>query len=53
MFVEDEAEKCKGLELMFGQQTGKEYVFSKEQAEAVCVFKVVTSDFCGKQKRKG
>ncbi len=53
VFVEDEAEKCKGLRLMFGQQTGRDVVFSKEQAEAVYVFKVVSSDFCGKQKRKG
>ncbi len=52
VFVEETAEKCEGLAVMFRRQTGRKVTFTKEQAETVCVFKVVSDDFCGKQKVK-
>lgn len=53
VFVEDVVEKCKGLAVLFEQQTGREVAFTSEQADSVCVFKVVSGEFSGKQKRKG
>ena len=52
VFVEEASEKCGGLAVMFRRQTGRVVTFTKEQAETVCVFKVVSDDFCGKQKVK-
>ena len=52
VFVEDVAEKCKGLAVLFKQQTGRDVEFTQEQADMVCVFKVVSGEFSGKQKGK-
>ena len=53
VFIEDAAGKCEGLAIMFRHQTGRDVVFSNEQAESVCVFKIVSSDYTGKRKLKG
>ena len=50
VFVEDVAEKCKALSIMFSHQSGREVIFTAEQALSVCVFKVVSKDFTGKKK---
>lgn len=51
-FIEDLDEKKKALHKMFAQQAGKEVTFTDEQAACVCVFKIVSRDFTGKQKAK-
>ena len=50
VFIEDIGEKYEALSVMFKHQTGKDVVFTAEQAGSVCVFKVVSSDFTGKKK---
>ena len=52
IFIEDEAEKCADLSVMFKQQTGKDVTFTGKQAESVCVYKIVSTDFTGKQKHR-
>ncbi len=52
IFVEDEEEKCKALTKMFVQQTGKEVIFNAQQAQAVCVYKIISTEFTGKRKLK-
>lgn len=52
-FLEETEEKVKALGKMFAHQSGKNVVFTEKQAEAVCVFQVVSDDFTGKQKNKG
>ena len=49
-FIEDADEKCKALSIMFSHQTGREVTFTAEQAQSVCVFKIVSNDFTGKKK---
>jgi nitroimidazol reductase NimA-like FMN-containing flavoprotein (pyridoxamine 5'-phosphate oxidase superfamily) len=49
-FIEDAAEKCDALSIMFKHQSGRDVVFTPEQAGTVCVFKIVSSDFTGKKK---
>ena len=49
-FIEDTGEKCRALSILFRHQTGKEVLFTPEQAETVCVFKIVSDDFTGKRK---
>lgn len=49
-FVEDDDEKCEALTLLMKHQTKQDFVFTKRQADTVCVFKVVSSDFTGKIK---
>lgn len=49
--VEDAKEKCEALSLLMRQQADREVVFTKEQADTVCVLKVESSDYTGKQKR--
>ena len=51
-FIENVEEKCKALRVMFYQQSGQEVLFTEEQAGTVCVFKIVSKDFTGKQKRR-
>lgn len=51
VFIEDEKEKCKALSKMFEQQTGKIIDFDTRQAESVCVYKIVSTDFTGKRKK--
>jgi len=48
----DEAvdDKCGALSIMFRHQTGRDVAFTARQAESVCVFKIVSTDFTGKKK---
>ena len=50
VFIEDIAEKCTALSVMFKHQSGKDVVFNANQAQNVCVYKVVSTDFTGKKK---
>ena len=50
VFIEDVDEKRKALSIMFSHQSGREVIFTDEQAQSVCVFKVVSNDFTGKKK---
>ncbi|MCL1965431.1 MAG: pyridoxamine 5'-phosphate oxidase family protein [Firmicutes bacterium] len=50
VFIEDVGEKRDALSVMFRHQTGKDVSFNAEQAETVCVFKIVSADFTGKKK---
>ena len=52
MFVEDVSEKCMALTYIVKQQTDKEYVFTKQQSDSVCVFKVEVETLTGKRKPK-
>lgn len=49
-FIEDTDKKCKALSKMFQHQAGKEVLFTKEQADTVCVFQVISVNFTGKKK---
>ena len=49
-FIEDVNEKCRALSIMFSHQSGREVLFTAEQAQSVCVFKVVSKDFAGKKR---
>lgn len=49
-FIEDAAEKRGALALLMKRQTGGDYVFTDKQADTVCVFKVISSEFAGKKK---
>lgn len=51
-FIEDMDEKCEALSKMFCHQAGRNVEFTDEQAKTVCVLKLISSDFSGKQKRK-
>jgi len=44
--------KCEALSIMFEHQSGREVVFTSGQAENICVFKIISSDFTGKRKIK-
>jgi nitroimidazol reductase NimA-like FMN-containing flavoprotein (pyridoxamine 5'-phosphate oxidase superfamily) len=50
LFIRDAAEKCDALSVMFRHQSGKDVVFTPEQAEGVCVYKIVSADYTGKRK---
>jgi nitroimidazol reductase NimA-like FMN-containing flavoprotein (pyridoxamine 5'-phosphate oxidase superfamily) len=43
-------EKCAALAIMFKHQSGKDVVITAGQAESVCVFKIVSTDYTGKKK---
>lgn len=49
-FIEDSAEKRHGLSLMYANQSGKNVEFTDAQADSVCVFKIISRDYTGKQK---
>lgn len=49
-FMEMAEDKCDALTKIVKQQAGFSPEFKKEQAESVCVYKVVTTDFTGKKK---
>jgi len=49
-FIEDIAGKCDALSVMFKHQSGQDVVFDRSQAESVCVYKIVSSDYTGKRK---
>ncbi len=50
-FVEEPAEKCEALTLLMRHQVNQEFTFTEAQAAAVCVYKIITSDFTGKRKQ--
>ena len=52
VLIEDTGEKCAALACLFKHQSGKDVTFSGEQANAVCVFKIVSKSFSGKKKEK-
>lgn len=52
VFLEKVEEKTYALGKMFAHQSGRIVTFTEEQAEAVCVFKVVSADFTVKRKAK-
>lgn len=49
--VSDVQEKCKGLSLLMKQVAEAEVFFNKDQADTVCVLKIVSADFTGKKKQ--
>ncbi len=49
-FVEDAGEKCKALTLLVKHQANQEVTFSAAQANGVCVYKVVSTDFTAKKR---
>ena len=49
-FVDDISEKCKALTLLMKHQANRDFTFTEKQAEGVCVFKVISTDFTGKRK---
>lgn len=49
-FIEDTSIKCKALSAIVKHQSGYDHVFNKEQADSVCVFRVVTDQFTAKRK---
>ena len=49
-FIQDTAEKCEALSIMFRHQVGRDVIFTADQAETVCVYKIVSTDFTGKKK---
>lgn len=50
-FINDVNEKCKALTLLMQHQSNQNIVFTENQANGVCVFKVASTDFTGKRKR--
>jgi uncharacterized protein len=49
-FIEEVRPKCTALTLLMKHQSGKDFVFTEKQANSVCAFKVVSTDFTGKRK---
>ncbi len=50
IFLEENADKCNALTILFAHQTGKKVSFEKKQAESVCVFKIVSRNYTGKRR---
>jgi nitroimidazol reductase NimA-like FMN-containing flavoprotein (pyridoxamine 5'-phosphate oxidase superfamily) len=50
VFIEETEEKCDALSVLFKHQTGKDIEFAPGQANSVCVFKIVSTEFAGKKK---
>ena len=50
VFIDNTGEKCRALSVLYKHQTGKDYEFTTEEAETVCVFKITSTDFSGKRK---
>lgn len=49
-FIKNIDEKCNALTLLMKHQSNQDFVFTKEQVNSVCVYKVVSIDFVGKKK---
>jgi nitroimidazol reductase NimA-like FMN-containing flavoprotein (pyridoxamine 5'-phosphate oxidase superfamily) len=49
-FVTDIDEKIEALTLLLKHQAGIDVSFTEQQANAVCIYKIVTNDFTGKKK---
>jgi len=52
VFIDDAVGKCEGLSAIVRHQINRDVDFTEEQAENVCVFKIISNDFSGKQKHK-
>ena len=52
IIIEDPEEKCEILSVIVKHQRGMDVVFTPQQAETVCVFKIVSDNFTGKRKQK-
>ena len=52
VFLTDVPEKCEGLSAIVRHQSGQDVGFSERQVAGVCVFKIVSKEFSGKQKAK-
>jgi len=50
VFIKDTDEKCEALSIMFKHQADRDVKFTGDQAERLCVFKIVSADFIGKKK---
>jgi len=51
VFLKEAADKSTGLSVIVKHQTGRDMLFTDMQTETVCVYKVVSADFSGKQKK--
>ena len=51
-FIEDMSEKKHALKVLTSHQMKRDYDFTDEQADSVCVFKIVSTGFTGKRKPK-
>lgn len=51
IFINDIDEKCEALSAMFKHQSGMEVVFTSNQVENICVYKIISKDFTGKEKK--
>ncbi len=49
-FIDDIPEKCRALSLLMKHQSKRDFTFMEKQADSVCVFKVISTDFTGKRK---
>mgnify|MGYP001027777762 FL=1 len=49
-FVTDPAEKCASLSALMLHHTGRRSEFTPRQADTVCVFRIVSSDFTAKRR---
>ena len=49
-FIEDAADKCSALSLLFLHQTGERITFSPQQAGSVCVYKIICTRFTAKRR---
>ncbi len=50
VFINDGDEKCEALSRLYKHQTGDEVKFTHRQADAVCVFKIISEQFTGKRR---
>jgi uncharacterized protein len=49
-FIENAPEKCRALTRLMKHQSDRDFIFTEKQADSVCVFKVVSTDYTGKRK---
>ena len=49
LLVENREEKKKALSLLMKHQTGKDFTFDNQMADAVAVFRIDVSEFCTKR----
>ena len=49
-FIQNDADKCRALEILFRHQTGQETIFTVQQTESVCVYKIICEDFTAKKR---
>lgn len=48
-FLEETEEKRRALSLLFLQQTGQEVLLSEQEMRGVCLYQIISNDFCGKR----